>query len=100
MLKELASNPKIAAAAATATTSTGVGQYLEMIPSSDLIKISTILGIILSVVLIYTHIKKMIYDSKMQKLMQEKVSYEVITMKRKEKERLATVMDLKRRAGD
>jgi hypothetical protein len=100
MLKEIMSNPKIAGTMAAATTSTGVGQYLEMIPSSDLIKVSTILGIILSVVLIYNHIKKRIADSKIEKLKYEMERYEFETMKKKEEKRLKDASLMKRRESD
>jgi len=48
---------KTAVAVATGTTATGVSTWLEYIPD-DIGKLATVVGVILSIVLIYSHIKK------------------------------------------
>lgn len=55
--QELASNPKIASTVAGSTVGTGLGTILELIPD-DIGKLATVVGIILSSVLIYTHLRK------------------------------------------
>ena len=54
---QAAANPKIAAAVSLVTTSTGVSTWLSWIPD-DIGKLATLVGIALSVVLIYTHLRK------------------------------------------
>jgi hypothetical protein len=100
MIKEIITSPKIASTVSAAATGSGIGQYLEIIPSSDIIKISTILGAILSVVLIYNHIKKRIHDSKMEKMNAEMRSFEFEVMKKKEFERLEDSKRMHRRKDD
>ncbi len=48
---------KTAVVVATGTTGAGVSSWLELIPN-DIGKLATIAGIILSIVLIYSHIGK------------------------------------------
>lgn len=55
--QEVASNPKIATVIATSTAGTGVGTILDLIPD-DIGKLATLIGIVLSSVLIYTHLRK------------------------------------------
>lgn len=50
-------NVKLAASTSLATATTGTITWLEWIPS-DIGKLATVIGIILSSILIYTHIKK------------------------------------------
>jgi len=54
-IKEILTSPKVAAGVATATTGTGLGTFLEAIPN-DIGKLATLVGIVLSVVLIYVHV--------------------------------------------
>lgn len=55
--QEITSSPKVASLVSAATTGTGLGTILEWIPN-DIGKLSTVIGIILSSVLIYTHFRK------------------------------------------
>lgn len=48
------SDTKVASVVASVTTATGVGTLLELIPD-DIGKLATLVGIMLSSVLIYTH---------------------------------------------
>ncbi len=56
-IQEVAQNAKIAAATSLTTAGSGMATWLEWVPS-DIGKLATLIGIILSSVLIYTHIKK------------------------------------------
>ena len=56
-IQEIASNPKIGQVVASSTIGTGIGTILELIPD-DIGKLATVVGIILSSVLIYTHWRK------------------------------------------
>lgn len=50
----LAVSPKVGAAVSAATAGTGVGTILDMIPD-DIGKLATLVGIMLSALLIYSH---------------------------------------------
>ena len=52
---EIIHSPKVAAAVSAATTGTGLGSVLDLIPN-DIGKLATLVGIILSVVLIRIHL--------------------------------------------
>ena len=54
---EASHNVKLAASTSLATATTGTITWLEWIPS-DIGKLATVIGLILSTILIYTHIKK------------------------------------------
>ena len=56
-IQQIGQNAKIAVAASSTTIGTGAATFLEWIPS-DIGKLATIVGITLSTVLIYTHLKK------------------------------------------
>ncbi len=99
-IKEIISNPKIAATISTATASTGMGQYLDMIPTSDLVKISTIVGITLSVVLIVSHIVKLRADRRQRKLVDEKTQLEIEMLKTEKADRLEDSKRMNRRKDD
>lgn len=71
--QQVLTNPKIAAAVSASTMGTGAGTYLNWIPG-DIGKLATVIGIILSCVLIYTHLRKF--------------KIEMIILKEKEAERL------------
>ena len=79
-LQELASNPKIASAVSAATTGTGLGTFLDLIPN-DIGKLATLVGIILSSVLIYTHWHK-------GRIEYKKTQLEIAILMEKEAERL------------
>lgn len=77
---DLMSDIKVAWLTVTGTIGSGLGTALEMIPN-DIGKLATLIGIILSVVLIYTHLRK-------GRIEYEKVRLEIIILKEKEAERL------------
>ena len=54
MRELLTTDPKIAYAVASGTAGTGFGTFLELIPN-DIGKLATLVGIVLSIVLIATH---------------------------------------------
>ncbi len=54
-IKDVATDPRVAGVVSTATT--GLGTFLDIIPN-DIGKLATLVGIALSAVLIYTHIRK------------------------------------------
>lgn len=55
---ELIQNDKVAATVATVTTSGGLATWFQWMPDDVLAKIATVAGILLSLVLIYTHWRK------------------------------------------
>jgi hypothetical protein len=55
---QLAQNPKIASGVSALTTGTGVGTFLDWIPN-DIGKLATLVGILLSVILIRVHLMSM-----------------------------------------
>ena len=55
--QEIASNAKVAVLVSSSTMGTGMGTVLDLIPD-DIGKLATLIGIILSSVLIYTHWRK------------------------------------------
>ena len=54
-LVQLAHNPKIASGVSALTTGTGVGTFLDWIPT-DIGKLATLVGIVLSIILIRVHL--------------------------------------------
>ena len=54
-LRDVATDPRLAYPVSAATTATGT--FFDMIPS-DIGKLATLVGIALSIVLIYTHLRK------------------------------------------
>lgn len=62
-VRQLATNAKPAIVSVTATISTGTATWLKYIPS-DIGKLASIIGIILSGVLIYTHLVKLSIEKK------------------------------------
>ncbi len=83
-LTELAQNPKIASAVSTVTTGTGLGTFLDLIPN-DIGKLATLVGIVLSSVLIYTHWRK-------GRIEYEKTQLEILVLKEKEAERIEAAL--------
>jgi len=80
VIQELATNPKTASVVSTLTTSTGIVTILDLIPN-DIGKLATVVGIILSTVLIYTHWRK-------GRIEYEKTKLEITILKEKEVDRL------------
>jgi hypothetical protein len=66
-IQAVANSPKIASGVATGTTGTGIGTVLDLIPD-DIGKLATLIGIVLSSVLIYTHLRRYAMDSKKNKI--------------------------------
>lgn len=79
-LQQLTNNPRVASVVSTATTGTGVGTFLDLIPN-DIGKLATLVGIMLSLVLIYTHWRKGRIEYKRTQL-------EIAILMEKEAERL------------
>lgn len=73
-------NPKIAATVSAMTTGTGLSTVFDLIPN-DIGKLATVVGIILSSVLIYTHWRK-------GRIEYAKTTLEIAILKEKESERL------------
>ncbi len=77
--QNLGISSKAAAGVAAATTGMGVSgtfNFLDLIPN-DIAKLATVIGIILSVVLIYTHIRR-------GRIEYKKVQLEILLMKEKQ----------------
>lgn len=55
VVQAVAQSPKSGAAVSAATTGTGLGTFLDLIPN-DIGKLATLVGIVLSVILIYSHL--------------------------------------------
>ena len=70
VIQEIVVSPKPAIAVAMSTTGTGMGTIFDLIPD-DIGKLATLIGIILSTVLIYTHSRRMMMDAKKDKLQLE-----------------------------
>lgn len=79
-LQELASNLKVALTVSATTTTTGLGTALKWIPN-DIGKLATLVGIALSLVLIYTHWRK-------GRIEYRKTLLEIQILEEKEAERL------------
>lgn len=79
-LTELAQNPKVASAVSTITTGTGLGTFLDLIPN-EIGKLATLVGIVLSSVLIYTHWRK-------GRIEYQKTQLEIMILMEKEAERI------------
>ena len=54
-LAEVAQSPKVGTAVAAGTSTSGLGTFLDLIPN-DIGKLATLVGIVLSMVLIYANI--------------------------------------------
>ena len=67
-LTELANDIKVAMGIGVGTASGGVGQWLDLLPDNLLTKSATLVGMCLSVVLIYTHIKRHLREERMAKV--------------------------------
>lgn len=97
-VQQLASNPKIASGVSAMTTGTGLGTFLDWIPN-DIGKLATLVGIVLSLVLIYTHWRK-------GRIEYQKTQLEILVLKEKEAERIEAAQKRKeagqptRRADD
>jgi uncharacterized membrane protein YfcA len=79
-VQQLASDPRIASGVSAITTGTGLGTVLDWIPD-DIGKLATLVGIILSIVLIYTHWRK-------GRIEYKKIQLEIRILKEREAERI------------
>jgi hypothetical protein len=79
-LADIATNAKTAIAVSAATTSTGLGAWLDVIPD-DIGKLATLAGAVLSIVLVYTHTMR-------GRVERQKLKLEVTILEEKEWERL------------
>lgn len=59
----LMTDPKVGYIVGTSTTTSGLGTWLDLIPN-DIGKLATLVGILLSVVIMTMHIRKMVLDSR------------------------------------
>lgn len=66
-LVEIAQSTEVASVVSALTTITGLGTILDVIPEG-IGKLATLVGIVLSVVLIYTHLRRDHLDHKKTKL--------------------------------
>lgn len=73
---EAASSVKVAASASLATAGTGTATWLEWIPS-DIGKLGTVIGVILSLILIYAHVKKLQRDKELHAIEMAKKTLEL-----------------------
>ena len=78
LIHEVLINPKAAQAVAMATTGTGMGTIFDVIPD-DIGKLATLVGIILSSILIYKHSKLLKQDAE-----KNKIELEILKEKRRE----------------
>ena len=83
---------KVAWLTGVGTMGTGIGTILEMIPE-NIGKLATLIGIILSVVLIFTHFRKGLVEY-------EKTKLEIVILKEKEAERLEAAARRDKREDD
>lgn len=79
-VEQVVSSPKIAGGVSAVTTGSGVGTILDLIPD-DIGKLATLIGIILSLVLIYTHWRR-------GRVEFEKTRLEIAILKEREAERI------------
>lgn len=83
ILHEAMQSPKIAAVVSAATTTTGAGTIFDWIPD-DIGKLATVMGLMLSVILIRVHLK-----------MLEKINLENEAMRAEKEERLRVAAERK-----
>ena len=67
LLSDALQSPKVAVSVSTVTTGSGIATFLDLIPS-NIGNFATVIGIILSLVLIVTHILKSFRDHERHKL--------------------------------
>lgn len=66
-IQQISESAKVAAATSATTAGSGMATWLEWIPS-DIGKLATLIGLTLSIVLIYTHLKKYKREEEKHKL--------------------------------
>jgi len=90
-MQQLVANPKIASGVSAMTTGTVLGTFLALIPD-DIGKLATLVGVILSLVLIYTHWRK-------GRIEYQKAQLEILILEEKEAERIEAA-NKRKRAGE
>ena len=83
---EVLNNPKVAVTVASTTMGTGLGTILDLIPD-DVGKLTTLVGGVLSVVIIYNVLTRLSIERKQAKLENQKTLLEVRALQAKETER-------------
>jgi hypothetical protein len=78
--EQIATSPKVAGSVSALTTGSGVGTVFDLIPN-DIGKLATLIGIILSLVLIYTHWRR-------GRIQYEKARLEIAILREREAERI------------
>jgi hypothetical protein len=81
-ISALLTDIKTAWVTTVATATTGTATAIEMIPS-NIGKLGTLVGIVLSIVLIYTHVRAAFTNHKKDRLGIEKAELEIEALKRK-----------------
>jgi len=89
---DMLQNAKIAGGVAAATTGTGLGTILDLIPD-DIGKLATLVGAILAAVLIYTHLRRMQLDRR-------KILLEIAILEQRETERRQAIEARLRQGGE
>lgn len=79
-VEQVVTSPKVAGSVSAVTTGSGLGTVLDVIPN-DIGKLATLIGIILSLVLIYTHWRR-------GRVEYEKTRLEIAILKEREAERI------------
>lgn len=70
LLSDVVQSPKVAATVSTVTTGSGIATFLNLIPA-DIGKLATVVGIILSLILIVSHLVKSYRDGKKHEIEME-----------------------------
>lgn len=89
LVQQAATSPKTAGVVSGLTTGTGLGTVLDYIPD-DIGKLATLVGIVLSIVLIRNHWRKGRAET-------EKIQLEINALRLQEEERKALAADRRRR---
>lgn len=74
-------DPKLGAVVATGTGGSGLGTWLDMIPN-EIGKLATLVGIILSMVLIVMHLRKMRQEARESRLREELLRAQIDDVKK------------------
>ena len=86
VIQELATNTKVAGVIASSTMGTGLGTILDLIPD-DIGKLTTVVGGMLSIVIIFNILTKLSIERKQAKLESQKTALEIKALQAKEVER-------------
>jgi hypothetical protein len=95
----MAGDLKAAIVVATTTTTTGFGTWLDLIPD-NIGKLAAVIGIFLSLVLIYTHLRRGRAESRQAAVKFERTTLELQLLKDREASRIENIAKRQRREGD